>query len=417
MFTFEVWPVFLLGIVYYLCPDFQMFGQRRASDWLFGYLRQIMVSLLGIGTAIGLFFAIRKIAYESDINKIPQTLNLIFQDIPHTFRTYFGACGFYVKKFFLPLPLNVAIREVDPLYQFAGVLVFFFCLYLIRRRTVLAALFLTGVLMFVPALPLSMGTVAWTAYAERYIYISTAIWSVVVVLWVSNWSLLRHRNPWLITSTCVLLLGIGAVSFDRCLTWQTNRALFHDTVQKEPHFKLMRNVYMISLILDGEYDAARVQYQKGSSIPSISYEDYLDLNMAAILVAEGKHAEALDLYELIVEKSHGKSENAFVQMIRLLRSLIGEPDYSSPDIYARIIKYNEGLYALSSEPYLLYQTGKDAISAGEKALARQYFSKALEHLPADSQYRGFAERLLAELQPVSSEKLLPGAVEVLVPEG
>lgn len=56
-------------------------------------------------------------------------------DPNYSVSVFLGAVGFYVKKFFLPLPLNLFIVEVDPLYDFIGIGVLLGCVALAVRRS------------------------------------------------------------------------------------------------------------------------------------------------------------------------------------------------------------------------------------------------------------------------------------------
>ena len=394
LLSYEVWPVFLLGAIYYFLPDFRILIDTHAPGRLLLYLRQALVSLLGFVAAVGLFFLLRRIAFKSDIGLIPQTISLIFQDPTHALRTYFGAAGFYVKKFFMPLPLNVAIREIDPLYQFLGILVFFFCLYLLRKRTLTGALFLTGVFLFAPALPLSFGTVAWTAYAERYIYIATAFWAVATALFLSRSAVSFGLRKSLLGVSIVLFVLMSCVTLERCITWQTNTALLKDAVEKSPRFRIIRNWYMVALLAEGDYKGARQQYEAGIALPSLSYDDALDINMAVVLEREGKREEAVALYEKIIEKSMGKSETAHANLDALLRSMAHVDSRLRISCYKNIIDNADRWYKLNNDPYLLYQLGKDAVAAGDKDKARRYFAMAVDRLPEESEYKKFARAIL-----------------------
>jgi hypothetical protein len=262
--SYSVWPVFVCGLVY-LC--YETFKERMAGKPFSAMT--IFVVTIGTALPVGLFLLIRKVVFASNIGSVGRTMKLIVEDLNYACQTFFGAAGFYVSKFFLPFPLNFAIREIDPLYNAAGVVVFFFCLYAIRQRSMNSALFLSGVCLFLPALPLSLGTITWTAYAERYIYMSTAFWAISVSLWggmrIKSLGYARIAA----VSTTLLLLVIGVCTFQRSLLWRTNIGLLGDTVKKSPGFKMIRVDYMAALIGRGDLKGAKEQYRIAQSIPSV----------------------------------------------------------------------------------------------------------------------------------------------------
>jgi hypothetical protein len=185
------------------------------------------------------------------------------------------------------------------------------------------ALSLAGVFLFAPALPLAFGTIAWTAYAERYIYISAAFWTVAIVIWLSPYlQQLRPRTVVLATSVFLLLISIGTIQ--RNIVWHGSLSLIRDTVLKSPRFREARIIYMGELVKIGDLKGAKEQYAIADSIPAVRYDERLDRTMAEILLREGKENEALYLYEQIYDKTHGNSEIACQQIGRILEGEISK---------------------------------------------------------------------------------------------
>jgi hypothetical protein len=314
LILFVTIPLFA-SLLYYRHKDKNEHG-TFISD-ITSHMAGIIITLF---VAIGLFIATRQMVFVSSIARIPQTIKLMGQDINYTLSIFLESTGFYLKKFFIPIPLNFAIREVDPLYAILGTIIVFIGIMFVTSRSVPTALALTGFFMFTPALPLAFGKIAWTAYAERYIYISAAFWSVAMVIWLNSRikTFEKHLNLFFIT----LIIVLAGVTIGRNLTWQTNMGLIRDTVSKSPYFLGTRIMYMGLLIDSGKYKEAREQFVVASSLPMFPYDERLDSNMAVLLLKEEKNDEALRIYEKILEKTKGGSSNARGQIINILKNKI-----------------------------------------------------------------------------------------------
>lgn len=400
--TYRVEGVFAVAALYLF---YELLLQRRTGT-KFRTLPLLSSTVMGLLT-VAAFLLVRRLLFTSSIVTIPNTITVMLGDINYTLQTFLGAAGFYVKKFFLPLPLNLAIREIDPFYNLVGTAVFFFCLFLIRRGTLLSAYFLAGVAMFLPALPLSLGTITWTAYAERYIYISAAFWSIAVV--VTAWHIFCHsgHRRLFAVSTGLLIVCWAVVSLQRSITWRSNLDLLHDTISKSPGFKTLRSDYMVALMNAGDLKGAKAQYAAARAIPSIGYMESLDINMAAILVTEGKFQQAQQLYEKIIRLTKGKSTTAYSCYAsflneRLADALNRHDDSAIRGIGRRLVECNKSLFSLNNDPQLLYRSGQLALVLGDKGAAEEFFTRAAKAFSPRSEYSRFAlrlsERLHAELR-------------------
>lgn len=404
LLTYNVWVVMASGGGYLLLGIFtdRFRGQRPR------YVLLLAAAIASVGAVVA-FFVVRRIVFVSSIGSLPRTLKLIVEDLNYALQTFVGAAGFYVKKFYMPLPLNFAIREIDPVYNVFGVLLFFFCLYLIRRGNVASTLFLAGVCMFLPALPLSLGTITWTAYAERYVYISTAFWALASVLVA-----VQISKKWRVTASAavisfLIIASLAVVSFQRSITWKTNLALFRDTVSKSPTFKIIRVDYMLALMAAGDLEGAKEQYRIASSIPSVGYLEALDINYASILAAEGRFDQAAETYERVIRKTRGRLATAhecYVSFLhtRFVDALSRSDGYAAHTIGKRIIMCNEELFALKKNPHILYRTGQFALALGDRASAEEWFRRAAKAFPPENEYSRYASRLSARLEAERSRQ-------------
>jgi protein O-mannosyl-transferase len=394
--TYSVWSVFFCGVTYLFYETFR--DKREGKPF-----SAMSVPVIVVGTAVpmGMFFLIRRVVFTSNISSVGRTMKLIVEDLNYACQTFFGAAGFYVRKFFFPFPLNFAIREIDPLYNAAGVVVFFLCLYAIRLRSMNAALFLSGVCLFLPALPLSLGTVTWTAYAERYIYMSTAFWTLSMSLWGSKRIETLGYGRIATVSTTLFVMVMGVCTFQRNMLWRTNLGLVGDTVKKSPGFKLLRVDNMVAMMGCGDLEGAKAQFRFAQTIPSVGYLEALDINMAAIHVMEGKYEEAEKLYNHALKKTAGKSAVAYGAYISYLKDRYAAArqrnDGSDSVVGAKLVENMEKLYYLNKDPMLLYSTGQLSIALGRCDDALRLFAKAGKALPAQSEYALISTRLADSL--------------------
>jgi hypothetical protein len=310
-------PLFVIILHFWLKEK----GYRGIT--FFSSARGLVAVIVTILAAAGVFYTIHKIAFTGYISRIPQTIKLMGQDLNYTMSIFLGTTGFYIKKFFIPTPLNFAIREIDPLYALSGSIIIFIAIVFVVRRTLPTALALGGAFLFVPALPLAFGKIAWTAYAERYIYISTAFWTVAVVLWLTPY-LERLGRRYIFIGGIVLLLPMAGVTIQRNLIWKSNMSLIRDTVEKSPNFQGGRIIYMGLLLNSGDLRGARAQYVSASSLHPFPYDERLDGNYAELLLKEGKPDEAIAVYNNILTKTHGESGSARNQIKILLEAEIAK---------------------------------------------------------------------------------------------
>lgn len=395
--TYQVAGVFVVAALYLL---YELWRQHR-TDTKFRMLPLFSVTVMAL-LMVAAFLLFRKLIFTSSIATIPNSITVMLGDFNYTLQTFLGAVGFYVKKFFLPLPLNLAIREIDPVYNLIGTVVLFFCLFLIKRGTLPSSYFLAGVAMFLPALPLSLGTITWTAYAERYIYISTAFWSIAVAVTVWQLSFVYGYRRLLVGFTGLILVCWGGLSLQRSITWRSNLVLLRDTVSKSPGFKPVRVDYMVALMNAGDLEGAKSQYAVASSIPSVGYMESLDINMAAILVTEGKYHQAQQLYEKIIRLTKGNSATAYSCYTSFLNARLTDAigchdDSAVRSIGRRLIECNERLFSLNNDPQLLYRSGQLALVLGDKGTAEEFFERAAKVFPPRSEYCRFALKLSERL--------------------
>lgn len=292
--------------------------QADHTDYSYGFIKSVSW-WVGVCLLVPtIFLCLRKIVFTSSIPRIHHTITLITQDVDYAVGLFIGGIGFYVKKFFLPLPLSFTIREIDPIYQLVGIVILYIALVLLVYDTTISRYVMIGGILLTPALPFVLGTIAWTSYAERYVYLSTAFWAVATA--ASGCRLAFQR----IALLC-LIFFFALTSFQRAVLWQTNVGLLADTVHNSPKFKYIRAYYMYALFLNGDLREAEEQYLVANSIPSVDYIPLLDFTYAQLLHRRGESDKALILLDVVAERTKG----ALQDVSSLRNTILSTTDASS----------------------------------------------------------------------------------------
>jgi hypothetical protein len=258
------WPVMLFSAILGLVVLYRKPRLQPLSLQLF-----LLISALLLTAAALIPYCAKLTQHASSAgtySNLKRTVLLISVDPDNSIGIFSSALAFYLKKLFLPLPLSFAITDIAPKYLFAGIAVIILTAFLAVWRSQAAILFLSGIAMLLPTLPLVHNQIAWAPYAERYIYITSAFW--IAAMAVSLGSL---KSPFLravSAGICLLVIPIAAsLSYMRSTVWQTNVALFGDTVQKSPHHVEARILFMKALLQTGRLSEAMEQYRRIQADP------------------------------------------------------------------------------------------------------------------------------------------------------
>lgn len=295
-----------------------------ANEIFWARFKKIGGFLLLAGGMSLVFFGLRSLAYTSSSSRISMTLQFMFNDLYHALFVFLRAFGFYLKKLYWPFPLNLAIIEIDPLYELLAIPLVLLCFWIASRRTLGSATFIAGIFLIMPALPIAFNQIAWTPYAERYVYIASAFIAIASVFYLRE-RLNNCHYPLLIKSGIFLfLVFMGAATFQRNMVMQTNLTRYMDMVKKSPDFNVAWNELGEAYRLKNDLKNAEISFRKASSIYSFSYNEKFDLNLAEVLSDQGKYDEAADVYAKIFKKGE-KSPRALKHYEEFLQKQRNKP--------------------------------------------------------------------------------------------
>lgn len=352
--------------------------------------------LAGLATML-LFFLLRSLAFTSSVNRIGMTLVSIKNDPLHAVMVVLGAFGFYMKKIVLPLPLSFAIVEVDPLYQLLALPLIAFCLYLLTRRTMTSALYLCGVFLIAPSFVIAFNQIAWTPYAERYVYLPTTFLVISMLFYLGERLPAAHPQlgRWMVI---VLLPVMATATFARNLTWQDNFSLVKDTVGKSPYFLEVRLIYANLLLERGDLGEALLQAKSAISASIVVYDERPELYVAQILASQGQTGEALQVLDQLLKKKKD-SPAALQQMVTIWKDKVrlspGPVEAAANS--KKLLESYRLLHLQSKDPAHLYNMGLVSASLKQTGSARRFFQRAIASPKLDLNLKEQARKEIVRL--------------------
>lgn len=345
----------------------------------------------------GLYFLIRNLVAHVD-KGLSSVTNPTNGNFLINIGSIIKAIGFYVKKLFLPVPLNFCIVDINRTFYFwFGLLIILICLFLIKRRRLLDILFLNSVIFFLPATVLPLAKMTWTPLAERYLYLSTFTFSFFIVLLIKKISIKNNLSNIVII---VLLVISCIITAQRNIVWQNNYTLFKDTVKKSPNFAPARNEYGIALAKMG---------RKEEAIEQFKYAQFLSKGnhiLSKLNIIEEKYFNDKDYNKIISEYNRIlKEKNSPEVNIKVLKRIIQILEYVSANeknkdksirLYIELLNYYKALTDYEKSDKYLYRLGQLYLSLGYKENAKNVFYELIKLHPK-SQYSLYSSKLLKKI--------------------
>ena len=391
--TKEVMLPFLVVIVLLLRVRSTENSKEKGWSLLDG--KGLMLWLLPLA-ATGVFF-LRLIAFNKTSSHIVMTLRFIFNDIYYSMYVCLRAFGFYFKKIIYPPPLNFAIFDVDPLYELLAIPLVLLCLYLLFKRDNLSALFLGGFALLTPAFLIAFNQIAWTPYAERYLYLPSAFMLPGIIGYIHHHLEFPSQRFKTIVAS-ILLISMASGTFYRTIIWQTNETLFADTAIKSPLSRESQILYAGILIENGKYDQAMVAINKARAVSSLGYYAKPDNLEARILVKQGKLADALLILRNGAEKSKYKSKKNLKALVKLLEKVSAASiETKRHALYVEMRELHFTLFKLNHNYTELYSMADMSVKLGDDAKAQLLYKQVLRNVVSTSSLAHKTTKRLSEL--------------------
>lgn len=352
-----------------------------------------MMSMLPVVAAAGFMLVFH--GKDSGLGRFLSSTDLqVMQAVPDTMIAF----GFYLKKLIIPLPLNFAIDTVQPWYALPGLLFFPIIWLLFRYQRKTALLFVAAMLCIMPALLVAVKQVAWTHFAERYLYLPSAFF--VLGFAVAASGVWESQKKLLAPVAVGLIFLFFVISLQRVSLWNDKLAFFEDAVSKSPAFGSVYYTLGGLLIQKGEINRAADLFLIAEKLNQRdSMRHPIKVAIMGAMIAKGDFLEARDYFFKLFNKKQDAPAD-FLELlykadIKRLEKLAGN------DKVMLAIDLIETLTVLNQkkpDPFWLYQSGRMAMITADTSKAADYFRRAYTAAPPDAHYRGAALTNLRRLE-------------------
>lgn len=349
--------------------------------------------MYAVGIVIGpaLLLVISALVFRSGTGGLNRFLSGIDQQIMHSVWQALIALGFYARKLIFPFPLNFAINEVHPLYGLFGLALFPFLWWVYRRYRLSGALFTSALFLLFPALLVAVKPIAWTPFAERYLYLSTAFLVLGLVGVAEVW---QRKYPVVLQSFVILLLcGAALGSFQRNLLWKDSLSFFEDAVAKSPDFGSVYHNLGGLLIQKGEIDRASEAFATADRLnkrDSMRYQ--IKSSIMGTMLVKGEYLEARAYFFQLFKVKKAAPAN-FLELLYTADSkrLDSLDKGGKVKLVYDLLETLELLYIKKPDPFWLYRSGQIALVAGSTKEAAGFFRRAYAGAPVDAHYKAAAK--------------------------
>lgn len=163
------------------------------------------------------------------------------------------ALGFYLKKMFIPWPLNFNIVYISDWYILLGIIFVFLIIYLLWQSSFISSFFMIAFMTIAAAVLVLLAGIGWTPYAERYLYIAVAPVIVGFMLFLQS-SKRIERYKVLLPVTIIAIFALTTVN--RNLLWTDSLAFYKQCIELAPDFRPAARNYAAALAREGMHNEA-----------------------------------------------------------------------------------------------------------------------------------------------------------------
>lgn len=358
------------------------------------------------GGVLFLYFAMRYSAKTVDkgINHVVKAAGGELYNYIDGLRIFLKAGGFYVKKLFVPWPLNFIIMGAPDWYVGLGVVFMIAIMIWLWRPSLLAMVFLTMACLLSSALLVPLLNMTWTPLAERYLYLPSSFFVIGLVFFLAP-PLKRFANDRGVALVIIPILAVFLVStYQRNIIWQDNLALYQDTDKKSPNSPAVRNELALALMKKGRVAEAEEIFAENKINENGSERYYSPVNNALVLWRNKQFEEAGRLFWGTAEADSRGAPAILQKYLKLMESWtldqegIAAPEWLRPEI----LRVQEELFERTANPFWLYRQGRTHLASGDQVTALGFFKRAYEKAPDHVFYKVPAGRFVENLQEVEN---------------
>lgn len=382
----------------------QSFGYKRSRYALAGFVLFLI--------AIPLYMLFRTIVISGGDMGVGLIKNeLINGKIASVLGLSLASLGFYIKKFIYPFPLNMMIFEINTvLYAFWGSIIILGLAFFIfvRKARSYCFLFFWAALGIGPAALISFTDVAWTPWAERYLYFSLvplSLLSSTFFITLYNGSQKRLQQVLPLLFAAIILLFMQS-SYSRSMKMSSNELIWEDSYRKSPSSIGAAVGHAASLIGKEKLEDAEAVLNEAKKLPGPKHLLFLQLGHISHKKGDLDEAEQFyrkALFEARKDKGLVTVGPALkrdilisIAAIDLERAVMTADEnekkaYSLKGIDSLIDAYNEKTLSI-----LHYRIAKIYLSLGEEEKASRFLRKFIKS-GRDKIYQKAAKRMLKKI--------------------
>lgn len=345
-----------------------------------------------------LYLLLRSVALSGGDSGVGHAAKVVSQTdgFLHATRIFFKVSGFYLKKLFIPWPLNFGISNVSDGYVALGLVLVVATIVLALKRDVVSIFFLISISIGSSALLVAFGKMAWTPIAERYMYMPSMTFSIALIgLWIKSPYTSLIPNTITIALSGILMLVLSLSTADRNRLWLDNLSLYEDTVMKSPEFVPAQNQLAQALLKHGRRDEAFEIIKSLAPPQGQKNWELADINKAKVLLSEEKTEEALLLLEEIINSggTHGRAALGLMLDIAQKKFDESRTEEQSANARKQLLLLLAHYEKVAVTPFDHYRMGQIYLSLNINNLAKNHFLRASEQAPVGAYYREPARRL------------------------
>jgi len=359
--------------------------------------RLLLVCYLCMGLAVAALGAYR---IGQDHNVLAKLYSRSGSEVADALLLSLQILGFYLKKMLVPWPLNFAVISLSGWYAIPGVAGLALLL-LAPKRNIHFVCLTIGVLFLLPAVFVGAFDLTWTVVAERYLYLPSAFFALALA---GSAHLAVQRLPQVkrafVPAASLILAVFVLTTAQRTLVWQSNLALFEDTVEKTPDFGMLRNELAVALAKEGRFVEAGRQLEIASTLEISQLVKGLVRRNRMLIGVQGKPPEEARR----VLKSDGRPMPAEeTELLLLLRNndyalMWQVKDRKHMEIMAsELLEINEILFSRTGNAHYLYSSGQLCISLGEEKKAASFFARSYQAARDGESYKLPAKKLAEKM--------------------
>jgi len=306
-----------------------------------------------------------------------------------------AAIAFYIKKLFLPFPLNFAICQINLLFYFSlFMIIIISSIYLLKKKKYSYGIWAVLVLAtFPPAILVATSKMAWTTFAERYLYLTVPVWSLAMGTLIMHIKETMPRSKIFIEPVVASILIIFSLAtFQRSLVWQDNLTLWKDTYQKSPNNGKVLFKYGAAL---GNPKGLKCFKKAVKIAKDEEWKDFSLLALAEQAKKDKNHLQALGLIEQAIRIK--PAPEYYYKAADILRNLSESTKEDQEKNTEKSIEYYKKAYQKKRDPFALFQIGALHQKLNNYPEARFFFNEIITKFPS-SRYAGHARKRLTSIR-------------------